>query len=116
MAKADLTKKIQKDPNGDIFIPNIPMVDQGDKGYCAVATASRVLNYYGIPADHENNIYLLEFSSQNIGRIDAKTKLEVRRCGPSGPPLRHRAAADPVGKSRSADHAKLAPPAVRRFR
>ena len=30
------------------------MVDQGDKGYCAVATASRVFNYYGVPADqHE---------------------------------------------------------------
>ena len=30
------------------------MVDQGDKGYCAMATASRVFNYYGVPADqHE---------------------------------------------------------------
>lgn len=54
VAKADLSRKLQKDPNGDIFIPGIPMVDQGDKGYCAVATAARVLNYYGIPADqHE---------------------------------------------------------------
>ena len=54
MARAELTKKIQKDPGGDVFIPGIPMVDQGDKGYCAVATAARVLNYYGIPADqHE---------------------------------------------------------------
>jgi hypothetical protein len=52
--RADLAKKIQKDTNGDVFIPGVPMVDQGDKGYCAVATASRVLNYYGIPADqHE---------------------------------------------------------------
>jgi hypothetical protein len=54
IAKSDLSRKLQKDPNGDVFIPNIPMVDQGDKGYCAVATAARVLNYYGIPADqHE---------------------------------------------------------------
>jgi hypothetical protein len=53
-ARADLSKKVQKDPGGDVFIPDIPMVDQGDKGYCAVATAARVLNYYGIPADqHE---------------------------------------------------------------
>ncbi len=53
-AKADLSKKLQKTPDGDVFIPNIPMVDQGDKGYCAVASAARVLNYYGIPADqHE---------------------------------------------------------------
>ncbi|MEQ1851017.1 MAG: hypothetical protein ABMA01_05425, partial [Chthoniobacteraceae bacterium] len=54
MAKADLSKKVQRGADGDVFIPDIPMVDQGDKGYCAVATAARVLNYYGIPADqHE---------------------------------------------------------------
>jgi len=54
VARGDLAKKLQKDSNGDTFIPGIPMVDQGDKGYCAVASAARVLNYYGIPADqHE---------------------------------------------------------------
>ncbi len=54
VARADLAKKVQRDTGGDVFIPEIPMVDQGDKGYCAVATAARVLNYYGIPADqHE---------------------------------------------------------------
>ena len=54
ISRGDLAKKLQKDANGDVFIPGIPMVDQGDKGYCAVATAARVLNYYGIPADqHE---------------------------------------------------------------
>ena len=34
----------------------------------------RTLNAYGIPSDSENNLYLLEFGSNNIGRIDAKTK------------------------------------------
>ncbi|MEQ1748666.1 MAG: hypothetical protein ABL974_04550 [Prosthecobacter sp.] len=30
------------------------MVDQGPKGYCAVATAERVFTYYDIPVDqHE---------------------------------------------------------------
>lgn len=52
--RADLAKAVVRDPSGDVFIPNIPMVDQGDKGYCAVATAARVFNYYGVPADqHE---------------------------------------------------------------
>lgn len=52
--RADLAKSITREPAGDVFIPNIPMVDQGDKGYCAVATASRVFNYYGVPVDqHE---------------------------------------------------------------
>jgi len=52
--RAELAKSVVHDPSGDVFIPNIPMVDQGDKGYCAVATAARVFNYYGVPADqHE---------------------------------------------------------------
>jgi virginiamycin B lyase len=41
------------------------------------ATNKRITSY-GIPADHENNLYLLDFSSSNIGRLDAKTlKLSV---------------------------------------
>lgn len=53
--RKDLAGSVVRDEeSGDVLIPNIPMVDQGDKGYCAVATAARVLNYYGVPADqHE---------------------------------------------------------------
>jgi hypothetical protein len=36
---------------GDVFVDNVPMVDQGQKGYCAVATAERVLRYYGLEFD-----------------------------------------------------------------
>jgi hypothetical protein len=36
---------------GDVFVDNVPMVDQGQKGYCAVATAERVLRYYGVEID-----------------------------------------------------------------
>ncbi len=40
--------------DGDVFVGNVPMVDQGDKGYCAVATCERVLRYYGLAVDeHE---------------------------------------------------------------
>ena len=52
--RSDLTKSVKRETGGDVFIDNIPMVDQGDKGYCAVATAARLFNYYEIPADqHE---------------------------------------------------------------
>jgi virginiamycin B lyase len=34
----------------------------------------RSINAYGIPSDAQNNLYLLEFGANNIGRIDAKTK------------------------------------------
>ncbi len=56
--KAAGAKKIAdnviRDPRGDVFIDNLPMVDQGRKGYCSVATAERVLRYYGVDVDeHE---------------------------------------------------------------
>jgi len=35
---------------------------------------TRTISAYGIPSDGQNNLYLLEFSSNKIGRIDAKTK------------------------------------------
>lgn len=52
--RADLSKSVVREPSGDVLIPSVPMLDQGDKGYCAVATSARILNYYGVPADqHE---------------------------------------------------------------
>ena len=49
-------------PNGDLIIENIPMVDQGPKGFCVPATYTRVLLYAGVPAD----LYLLAL----LGRTD----------------------------------------------
>ena len=51
---AKITDNVVRDPRGDVFIDNVPMVDQGQKGYCSVATAERVLRYYGVDIDeHE---------------------------------------------------------------
>lgn len=40
---------VKTDENGDVHIANIPMVDQGPKGYCVPATMERILKYYNIP-------------------------------------------------------------------
>ena len=54
VTKISLPANVTRDPGGDVFIKNMPMVDQGPKGYCAVATAERVFRYYGMPVDqHE---------------------------------------------------------------
>jgi hypothetical protein len=46
--------QLRTNPEGDKWIATVPMVDQGPKGYCAVATGERVLRYYGKDADqHE---------------------------------------------------------------
>ena len=47
----DLPVNVMKDDSGDVYVANVPMVDQGDKGYCVVAATQRVFEYYGIGAD-----------------------------------------------------------------
>ncbi len=52
--RAKIKANVTKSPNGDVFIDNVPMVDQGQKGYCAAAVSERVLRYYGYAIDeHE---------------------------------------------------------------
>ncbi|GHB90001.1 C39 family peptidase [Cerasicoccus arenae] len=53
--KVTAKANVQKRANGDVIITNIPMVDQGPKGYCVPATLERALRYMGIRAD----MYLL---------------------------------------------------------
>lgn len=53
-AKAKVKAHVKSNSDGDTWIGDVPMVDQGQKGYCAAATAERVLRYYGIEIDeHE---------------------------------------------------------------
>ncbi len=61
---SDLRKRmascVKQRDNGDVIIHNIPMVDQGPKGYCSPATWERYLRYLGIPA----NMYQLAIVGQ----------------------------------------------------
>ena len=50
-AKANLSKRVERRENGDVLISDLPMVDQGRKGYCVPATFERVLRYYGLSED-----------------------------------------------------------------
>lgn len=47
----DYSKNVVNNDFGDVYIPNVPMVDQGDKGYCVPATMARVFQYYGVNLD-----------------------------------------------------------------
>lgn len=42
---------LKTESTGEKWLHDIPMVDQGQKGYCAVATTERVLRHYGLPID-----------------------------------------------------------------
>ncbi len=46
-----INKNVKREASGDVWVDNIPMVDQGQKGYCAAATSERVLRYYGLDVD-----------------------------------------------------------------
>ena len=48
---SELPRNVKRDDEGNVFIPEIPMVDQGAKGYCVVASVQRLFEYYGIACD-----------------------------------------------------------------
>lgn len=58
--RARALANLEKRENGDVFVGDIPMVDQGPKGYCAPATAERAMRYLGVPAD----MYILANAGQ----------------------------------------------------
>lgn len=43
--------RVERRPNGDVVLKDMPMVDQGPKGYCVPATWERAMRYMGVPAD-----------------------------------------------------------------
>lgn len=49
--KEQLRARVERRPNGDVILRDMPMVNQGPKGYCVPATWERVMRYMGIPAD-----------------------------------------------------------------
>ncbi len=58
--RATLKQRVEHRANGDVVLREIPMVNQGPKGYCVPATWERVLRYLGIPAD----MYVLAMAGQ----------------------------------------------------
>ncbi len=51
VVRAQAAGNVQRKENGDVIIDDLPMVDQGPKGYCVPATAERAMRYLGVPAD-----------------------------------------------------------------
>ena len=46
--RADLKQNVRKDKEGSVWIDGVPMVDQGEKGYCVPAAIARVFAYYNM--------------------------------------------------------------------
>ncbi len=86
---SDLPDNVVTADNGDVYVDNLPMVDQGDKGYCVVASAQRLFEYYGIGADMHQIAQIAESDpergtstltmAKELDKIDYrfKTRLEI---------------------------------------
>ena len=79
-SKAKIAANVRKEANGDVWIDNIPMVDQGDKGYCAVATCERVLRYYGETVD-EHQLAQMAGTTAQDGTSSSAMKETVKTIG-----------------------------------
>lgn len=84
--RADLRRNVKRSENGDVVIRGVPMVDQGPKGYCAVASAERVFRYYGLETD-QHEMAQLASSSSEVGTNPLKM-YEALKAASNGVQLR----------------------------
>ena len=74
--------------SGDVWLGDIPMVDQGQKGYCVVASTERVMRYYGVSVDQQELAQAANTSSaggtsgdamlEALKKLSARFKVRVR--------------------------------------
>ena len=80
---------IQRDAvTGDTFIKDVPMVDQGQKGYCVVASTERVMRYYGGDVDANELAQIANSDAEggtsqaamiaSLKKVSARLKVRVR--------------------------------------
>lgn len=46
--RRSLAERVKRTDSGDVCIEDVPMVDQGRKGYCVPATVERLARYFGV--------------------------------------------------------------------
>jgi hypothetical protein len=88
VARSSLAANLTHDANGDVVIKNVPMVDQGPKGYCAVATTERIFRYYGLAVDQHELAQIANTSDGGgtsptamlaaLEKIEGRMKVRVR--------------------------------------
>lgn len=69
-----IRENVTRNPTGDVWIANIPMVDQGQKGYCAAAASERVLRYYGVDVDQHQIAQLADTAAEGGTTLEGMSK------------------------------------------
>jgi hypothetical protein len=74
-----LRKRVQNLGDGDTYIADVPMVDQGFKGFCAAAVIARLMRYYGMDFDQHDAAQLAGTTAldgtKNLNMKDALKRL-----------------------------------------
>ncbi len=60
----DIRARVKREPSGDVVVTGVPMVDQGQKGYCAAAVMERVLRYFGREVDQHEMAQMANTATQ----------------------------------------------------
>ncbi len=76
----DLKANVKKEGKR-VVIENIPMVDQGEKGYCAVATAARIFGYYGSENVDQHELASIAGTSAGGGTNTRSMKEAIKNIG-----------------------------------
>lgn len=72
--RMELMQRIKKTPEGDVYISGVPMVDQGQKGYCVAASCQRLFEYMRIPCDQHEMAKLVSIDAESGASIMAMQK------------------------------------------
>ncbi|RYD34640.1 MAG: hypothetical protein EOP86_10490 [Verrucomicrobiaceae bacterium] len=89
IGRADLVKNVEHADSGDTWIRNVPMVDQGMKGYCAVSSCQRVFNYFGLNVDEHEMAQVAQSSAdggtsgrklmESLDQLEGRLKVRFKK-------------------------------------
>jgi hypothetical protein len=84
----ELIKRVTKKPDGEVHISGVPMVDQGQKGYCVAASCQRLFEYMRIPCDQHEMAQLVNVDAESganvfgmqksLAKIDGRFKVSFK--------------------------------------
>lgn len=106
VSKASLAKRVRKTAEGAVYIDGVPMVDQGAKGYCVVASCQRLFEYYQVPCDQHELAQLVGTTAEGgtnsrlmeagLNKIDSTFKTRFKALISPGMDRRDRDRLDPA--------------------
>jgi hypothetical protein len=67
--RMELLQRVKKTPDGDVYISGVPMVDQGQKGYCVAASCQRLFEYMRIPCDQHEMAKLVSVDAERGANV-----------------------------------------------